>query len=151
MDSPLGEDRGSFLPHSHCPTYFRARMPQSQFRISKEVPRLLLAIILVALMVMAGDANALAVFVMTAVGAFLAALPGRIRRRKETRLRSSWQGCLVCFAAGLAMVLAAGLAQMNGRLALGLMQGSVSAWAFAGIAWLAALVAARVKERRRRT
>ena len=111
---------------------------------------MLLAVILVALMVMAGEADPRAVFVMMAVGAFLAALPERIRRRKEPRLKSSWQGCVVCFLAGVALVLAAGLAQMNGRLALGLMQGSVSAWVFAGVAWLAALVAARVKERRRR-
>lgn len=112
---------------------------------------MLLAIALVALMVMAGEAEPLAVFALTAAGAFLAALPERIRRRKEPRLHSGWRGCLVCFASAAAMVLAAGLAQMNGHLAIGLMQGSVSAYAFAGVAWLAALAAARIKERRRRT
>lgn len=111
---------------------------------------LLLAVVMAALMVMAHEARAAAVWSMTAAGAFLVALPGRIRHRKEPRLRSSWQGCLTCFAAGLVMVLASGLGQMNGQLLVGLMQGSVSAWAFAGIAWLAALIAARVKERRRR-
>ena len=111
---------------------------------------MLLAIALVALMVMAGEADPLAVFAMTAAGAFLAALPERIRRRKEPHLRSSWRGCLVCFFSAAAMVLAAGLARMNGRLAVGLMQGSVSAFAFAGVAWLAAAAAARIKERRRR-
>lgn len=111
---------------------------------------LLLAVVLVALMVMAGEADPAAVFVMTAAGAFLAALPERIRRRKEPRRRSAWQGCATCFAGGVAMVLAAGLAGMNGRVVIGLMQGSVSAWAFAALAWLAALVAARVKERSRR-
>lgn len=109
-----------------------------------------LAAILVALMVMAGDAHPLAVWVMTAAGAFLAALPGRIRRRKEPRLRSSWQGCVVCFCAGLVMVLAAGLGRMNGRLLASLMQGSVSAYVFAALAWIAALITARLKERRRR-
>lgn len=112
---------------------------------------LLLAIVIVSLMVMAGEAHPAAVYAMTAVGAFLAALPGRIRRRKEPRLRSSWQGCLMCFGAGFVMVLAAGLADMNGALLTGLMQGSVSAYVFGAVAWLAALVAARIKERRRRT
>ncbi|MBQ7844724.1 MAG: hypothetical protein IJ392_01085 [Clostridia bacterium] len=93
----------------------------------------------------------LTLFAMTVVGAFLAALPERIRRRKEPRLRSTWQGCLVCFGAGLVMVLAAGLARMNGQLLLGLMQGSASVYVFAAVAWLAGLVAARIKERRRRT
>ncbi|MBE5803594.1 MAG: hypothetical protein E7316_03680 [Clostridiales bacterium] len=111
----------------------------------------LLALVVVTLMVMAAEAHPAAVWAMTAAGAFLAALPGRIRRRKEPRLRSTWQGCLVCFAAGLVMVLAAGLGRMNGRLLMGLMQGSVSAFAFGAAAWLAALIAARVKERRRRT
>lgn len=93
----------------------------------------------------------LVLYAMTVVGAFLAALPERIRRRKEPRLRSTWQGCLVCFGAGGIMVLAAGLARMNGQLLLGLLQGSASAYVFAAVAWIAALVAARIKERRRRT
>lgn len=93
----------------------------------------------------------LTLFAMTIVGAFLAALPERIRRRKEPRLRSAWQGCLTCFGAGFIMVLASGLARMNGQLVLGLVQGSASAYVFAAMAWLVALVAARIKERRRRT
>lgn len=111
---------------------------------------LLMAVVMVALMVMAGEAEPLAVWVMTAPGAFLAALPGRIRRRKEPRLRSGWKGCLVCFVAGLIMVLAAGLGRVNGRLLAGLMQGSVSAWAFGAAAWLTGLVVVRLAERRRR-
>lgn len=112
---------------------------------------LLLAVVIAALMVMADEAHPLAVFAMTIAGAFLAALPERIRRRKEPRLRSTWQGCLVCFVSAAVMVLAAGLARMNGGLITGLMQGSVSAYAFGALAWIAALIAARVKERRRRT
>lgn len=110
----------------------------------------LLALVMATLMVVAGQAEPAAVWGMTAVGAFLAALPGRIRRRKEPRLSSSWRGCVVCFAAGFVMVLAAGLGRMNGQLLAGLAQGSVSAWAFGAIAWLAALIASRIKERRRR-
>lgn len=110
----------------------------------------LLAVVVVALMVMADEAHPLAVWGMTAAGAFLAALPGRIRRRKEPRLRSTWRGCLVCFGTGLVMVLAAGLGRMNGRLLTGLMQGNISAYAFGAVAWLAGLMAARLAERRRR-
>lgn len=110
----------------------------------------LLAVLIVALMVMAGDAHPAAVWAMTAAGAFLAALPERIRRRKEPRLRSGWKGCVMCFAAGFLMVMAAGLGRMNGRLLAGLMQGSVSAYVFGAVAWLAGLIAARIAERRRR-
>lgn len=106
---------------------------------------LLLAAAVVALMVMAGDANLPAAWAMTAAGGFLAALPGRIRRRKAPRQRSTWQGCLVCFGAGLVMVLALGLGQLEGRLAQGLMQGSASAWAFGVLAWLAALITGRIR------
>jgi len=110
----------------------------------------LLAVVVVALMVMADEAHPLAGWVMTAAGAFLAALPGLIRRRKEPRLRSTWQGCLVCFFSGLVMVLAAGLGHMNGQLLMGLMQGNISAYAFGAAAWLAGLIVARLLERRRR-
>ena len=105
---------------------------------------------MVALMVLAGEASYPAAWGMTAVGAFLAALPGRLRRRKEPRLHSTWQGCVTCFAAGFALVLAAGLGRMNGRLMTGLMEGSVSAYAFGALAWLTAVITARLKERRRR-
>jgi hypothetical protein len=110
---------------------------------------LLLAAVIVALMVISDGVSPLAVWSMMAAGAFLAALPGRIRRRKEERLRSGWKGCLGGFAAGMVMVLAAGLGRMNGQLPSGLMQGSVSAWAFGAAAWLAALLTARLAERRR--
>lgn len=104
---------------------------------------LLLAVAAVALMVMAGEADATAVWVMTGAGGLLASLPGRIRHRKAPRQKSTWQGCLLCFCAGLLMVLALGLAQQEGCLTLGLMQGSASAWAFGCLAWLTALITAR--------
>ena len=119
------------------------RIPNSEFRIPHF--HLSFRLVVFALLIQ------LTLFAMTIVGAFLAALPERIRRRKEPRLRSTWQGCLVCFGAGFVMVLAAGLARMNGQLLLGLLQGSASAYVFAAVAWIAALVAARIKERRRRT
>lgn len=104
---------------------------------------LLMAVVLVALMVMADEANATALWVMAAVGSLLASLPERIRRRKEPRQRSTWQGCLLCFAAGLVMVLSAALGQVSGTLATGLMQGCTSAWVFACTAGAAACLAAR--------
>lgn len=104
---------------------------------------------LLGLMIASAEADPLAVFAATALGAFLAALPERIRHRKEPHLRSGWKGCLICFIAGLFMTLALGLAQVD-QLAAGLMQGSVSAWVFGLIAWLAALGTSRLHERRRR-
>ena len=83
---------------------------------------------------------------MLPVGAFLAALPGRLRRHGRLCLRSTWQGCAVCFAGGVLAMLAAGLAEMGDGLSLtGLAQGNVSAWAFAVAAWTAALCVARLK------
>lgn len=91
-----------------------------------------------------------ALAVMLIPGAFLAALPGRIRRRKEPRLRSSWQGCLTSFIGGAVLMLAAGLAHGgDGLHAAGLLQGSVSAYAFWGAAALAGLMAALLRERRK--
>lgn len=104
---------------------------------------LLLAIAIVAKMIMGTSANTTALWLMSAVGGFLAALPGRIRRRKQPRQHSTWQGCAACFAAGLVMVLAAGLGHVEQDLAAGVMQGVVSAWAFGACAWAAAWATAR--------
>lgn len=83
-------------------------------------------------------------------GAFLAALPSRIRRRNKERRRSSWQSCLRCFACGLAMIIGAGIAGGgDGLLLSGLAQGSLAAYAFAACAWLAGLAVARLAEGRR--
>ena len=103
---------------------------------------------LLAAYALTGDRFQGALLVMLPVGAFLAALPGRLRRRGQPRPRSTWRGCAVCFAGGMAAMLAAGLAQMEDGLTLTwLAQGSVSAWAFAAVMWLAALCAARLKAR----
>ena len=101
---------------------------------------------LLAAYALTGDRFQGALLVMLPVGAFLAALPGRLRRHGRPRLRSTWQGCAVCFAGGVLAMLAAGLAEMGGGLSLtGLAQGNVSAWAFAAAAWAAALCVARLK------
>ena len=89
-----------------------------------------------------------ALAVMVIPGAFLAALPGRIRSR--TPQRSTRRGCLMCFLAGVGMTLVYGLSGYeDGLLLTGLTQGSASAWAFTLAALPAAIVAARLRERRR--
>ena len=101
---------------------------------------------LLAAYALMGDRYQGALLVMLPVGAFLAALPGRLRRHGRPRLRSTWQGCAVCFAGGVLSMLAAGLAEMGDGLSLtGLAQGNVSAWAFAVAAWTAALCVVRLK------
>lgn len=131
---------------------------------------LLLALAAPAALIFAGEINLLSVYgqavraarqetdfpafqtalaVMLIPGAFLAAVPERIRRRKEPRLRSTWQGCLGCLIGGMTLMLAAGLAHGgDGLHVTGLLQGSVSAYAFAAAALLAGLIAARLHERR---
>lgn len=104
---------------------------------------LLLALAVVASMVIGPSADMGSLWLMSATGAFLAALPGRIRRRKEPRQCSSWQGCAACFASGLVMVLASGLGHVQHGLTAGIMQGVVSAWAFGACAWIAAWAVAR--------
>lgn len=91
-----------------------------------------------------------AMAVMLIPGAFLAALPGRLRRRGQPRRRSTYAGCLRCFAGGVILILAAGLADMcDGLLMTGLAQGSVSAFAFAACAWIAGLALSRLTGGRR--
>lgn len=132
---------------------------------------LLLALAACAALTLAGQINLLAVYsqasrltghtaplprfqaslaVMLIPGAFLSALPGRIRRRKEPRLHSTWQGCLSCFIGGVILLLAAGLAHGGDGLHLtGLLQGSISAYAFWAVAMVTGLIAALVRERRK--
>lgn len=72
-----------------------------------------------------------ALAVMLAVGAFLAALPGRLRRRGEAPQRATPRSCLIALLGGFGMMLAADLArQDSGAMLLGVMQGNVSAWVF---------------------
>lgn len=86
--------------------------------------------------------------VMTAVGAFLAAMPSRIRRRNGPYLRSTWRGCLTAFCAGVALVIGAHIAGMDDVEALnGMMQGGLGALAFGGVAWCTALVTSRLMGR----
>lgn len=83
--------------------------------------------------------------VMTVAGAFLAAVPSRIRRRNGPYLRSTWRGCLVAFAAGLVLMIGAHIAGMDDVEAMsGMLQGGMGALAFGGTAWCTALVTSRL-------
>lgn len=81
-------------------------------------------------------------------GAFLGALPRRIRMRHAVRPRPAWQRCVTAFAGGLLMMLAVRIGSLDDlQLAAGVMQGSVGALAFAAAAWLAACLTARIMGR----
>ena len=121
-----------------------------------------LAVLFAVMMVMTGTPSlwetftgrnlsreALAFAAMLAPGAFLASLPERIRRRGAPVLHTTWQGCLLMLAAGAALTFSAALAGGGDvRMLAGSMQGSVGALAFVGIAWLTALIAGRIADRR---
>lgn len=82
------------------------------------------------------------------VGAFIGALPGRLRRGVKPDQQTSWQRCLRAFLCGLAMALALGLAG-DGRIIPALMTGSVGAYAFCGAALAAGFVTVRIVGRGR--
>lgn len=121
-----------------------------------------LAVLFAVMMVMTGTPSlwetftgrnlsreALAFAVMLVPGAFLASLPERIRRRGSPAVRSTWQGCLLMLAAGAALTFSAALAGGGDvRMLAGSMQGSAGALAFVGIAWMTALIAGRIADRR---
>lgn len=93
----------------------------------------------------------MALVIMTVPGAFLAALPGRLRHRGQKREPVRWQRCAAAFCGGLATSLGCGLA--GGGLLLMLLTGpavgSLGGWAFLGVTALAGFAAARLAEGRR--
>ncbi len=131
----------------------------------------LLALSVAAAMALSGQVNWLTVFgqagavtgrevaaapfqtamaVMLIPGAFLAALPGRLRRRGQPHQRSTSLQCVKSFVGGVILILAASLAGMgDGLLMTGLAQGNISAYAFAACAWIAGLAVSRLTGRRR--
>lgn len=82
------------------------------------------------------------------LGAFLAALPGRLRKGRAHRQSTTWQRCLRAFLCGVGMALALRFAG-DGRILPALMTGSAGAWGFAAAALLAGLMTVRIAERRR--
>ena len=95
-----------------------------------------------------GDRSALMSALAIAVGASLASLPGRLRRRGRKGEPIRWQRCLLAFGAGVMMMVGLALAG-SGRILASLYEGSVAAFAFVGLAWLAGLITVRIRERGR--
>lgn len=91
----------------------------------------------------------LALFGAAALGAFLAALPGRLRRRGERPEKPRWTRCVTALACGLVMTASLGLAG-SGRILLSLAEGSTGAMAFAAAAWLTGLITLLIAGRRLR-
>lgn len=92
-----------------------------------------------------GDTRLLMLLAGAAGGALMASVPGRIRRRHEKLRRPDWRRCLIAFGGGAVMLPALRLAGMDSFGSWqGVMQGGAGALAFAGLAWLAALVSARL-------
>lgn len=81
------------------------------------------------------------------LGAFLGALPGRLKRNHRHAQATTWQRCLRAFLCGAAMVLA--LAMLgDGRILPALMTGSAGAFAFGGMALLTGCITGRMLGRR---
>ncbi len=117
-----------------------------------------LAAAMAAGLVLLGAADSLALFRLDrrmialggglTLGAFLAALPGRLRKGRAHRQSTTWQRCLRAFLCGVGLTLALRFAG-DGRILPGMMTGSSGAWGFAAAALLAGFIAVRIAERRR--
>ena len=99
-----------------------------------------------------GDVSGGAILTIAAVplGAFIASVPGRLRKKKQRRSTTVAQ-CLGCFAGGLLSMLGCLTAGGDFSLLLmtGAMTGTLSGLAFAGTACLVAVLCAALCERRR--
>lgn len=91
----------------------------------------------------------LLIFAGTAVlGAFVAAVPSRLRRLHDPWRRSTVRGCITAFIGGGLTVMGLQIAGC-GDLAMmcGILQGGLGALAFMGFAWLAAVMTAQLTGR----
>lgn len=75
------------------------------------------------------DRRAVAFMGAVTVGAFLGALPGRLKKSAKPAQRTTWQRCLRAFLSGLGLALAFILAG-DGRVLSALLTGSAGAWGF---------------------
>lgn len=82
------------------------------------------------------------------LGAFLAALPGRLRRRTKPE-KPRWTRCVLALVCGLVMSIGLGLAG-SGRILLSLAEGSSGAVAFVLAAWGTGLLTLLIVGRRLR-
>lgn len=86
-------------------------------------------------------------FAAMTAGAFIGALPGRLRKSAKPVLRTTWQRALRAFLCGAAMALALGMAG-DGAVIPALMTGSVGAYAFCGVAHAAGFITVRIADKR---
>lgn len=82
-----------------------------------------------------------------AVGAFLGALPGRLRKGRRSCQATTWQRCLRYFLCGLTMALGLGMAG-DGRIIPALMSGSAGAYGFCLAALAGGFIAVRIAWRK---
>ena len=81
-------------------------------------------------------------------GAFLGALPARLRRGSVSAQRTTWQKCLRAFFGGFFMALGLGLAG-DGRILPALLTGSAGGFGFCLTALAAGFITARIMGRKR--
>lgn len=93
------------------------------------------------------DRRILALSFAVTAGAFLAALPGRLRKGRRMPGKPALSRCIRALIAGAAMALGLHMAG-GGRILPALMEGSAGAYAFAGTAWLTGLLTVRIAGRR---
>lgn len=75
------------------------------------------------------DPFVIAMAVMIIPGAFLAALPSRLRKKEEQGEKPSGRALVMAFLGGILLVLGLGIA--GGGMAAGLLFSGIGAWAFA--------------------
>lgn len=81
------------------------------------------------------------------VGAFLGALPARLRKGARPQQATTWRRCLRAFLGGCGLSLAFALAG-DGRLLSALLTGSAGAWGFSLCALLGGFTTVRIMGRR---
>ena len=102
-----------------------------------------------ALMAYGLNRRMLALCGATTLGAFLAALPGRLWRLRERPEKPRWTRCVLALVCGAAMSVGFGLAG-SGRILLSLAEGSTGALAFVLAAWGTGLITLLIAGRRLR-
>lgn len=115
-----------------------------------------LAVVMMAGLVLMGFSDALGAFRLDrrlvahggaiVVGAFLGALPERLRGGGTSHQRTTWLRCLRAFLAGGGMALALGVAG-DGRILPALLTGSAGAFAFCALALVTGFITARIMGR----
>lgn len=93
------------------------------------------------------ERRSLALVFSATVGAFLAALPGRLRKGRVLPVKPALSRCIRALICGAAMTLGLHMAGSS-RILPALLEGSTGAYAFAATAWLTGLLTVRIAGRR---